>query len=143
MKQFRPTARLVVSVVAVVMSATAALAQSSANQAGSKGAGTKENTASNAASVGHYMQMHAVLRHPRCVNCHPRDDTPKQGLDQHIHSPPITRGPQDRGPLGQPCSSCHTRPTTIQAGCLAPSTGIWCLPQWRGKANRQPSYVAQ
>ena len=132
MKQFRPTARLVVSVVAVVMSATAALAQSSANQAGSKGAGTKENTASNAASVGHYMQMHAVLSHPRCVNCHPRDDTPKQGLDHHIHSPPITRGPQDRGPLGQPCSSCHNEanydPGRVPGAVnwhLAPASMAW------------------
>jgi len=49
-----------------------------------------------------------VLSHPRCVNCHPKDDTPKQGLAQRVHSPPITRGPQDNGPLGLPCSACHT-----------------------------------
>ncbi len=65
-------------------------------------------SAQTAESVRLYMQMHQVLSHPRCVNCHPKDDTPKQGLDQHVHVPPITRGPQDRGPVGIACAACHT-----------------------------------
>lgn len=58
-------------------------------------------------SIQFYRQLHAVLSHPRCVNCHPKDDTPKQGLDGHIHTPPITRGPGDSGPPGLPCMTCH------------------------------------
>ena len=27
----------------------------------------------------------AVLNHPRCMNCHPRDDRPRQGEDRHPH----------------------------------------------------------
>jgi hypothetical protein len=26
-----------------------------------------------------------VLTHPRCMNCHPSDNIPKQGLDSHPH----------------------------------------------------------
>jgi len=58
-------------------------------------------------SAALFMQMHKVLSHPRCVNCHPRDDTPKQGLDQHVHSPPMTRGAVNDGPAGLPCRACH------------------------------------
>ena len=29
-------------------------------------------------------------------------------MQQRVHSPPITRGPQDNGPAGLPCSACHT-----------------------------------
>ena len=64
-------------------------------------------TSAMAESLQFYKQMHAVLSHPRCVNCHPKDDTPKQGLDGHVHSPPITRGPQDSGPPGLACMACH------------------------------------
>ena len=60
-----------------------------------------------AESLRLYKEMHAVLGHPRCVNCHPKDDTPKQGMDGHVHSPPITRGPQNNGPVGLQCGACH------------------------------------
>ena len=102
MKKFRFALQLALPVLGFVMSASVALAQSTAGQTR-----TSAQTSTTAESVRLYMQMHAVLSHPRCVNCHPRDDTPKQGLDQHVHSPPITRGPQDRGPLGLSCAACH------------------------------------
>jgi hypothetical protein len=60
-----------------------------------------------AQSVALFMQMHPVLSHPRCVNCHPRDDSPKQGLERRVHYPPITRGPKNDGPVGLACSACH------------------------------------
>jgi len=88
-----------------------------------------------AESIALYMQMHAVLSHPRCVNCHPRDDSPKQGLEQRIHSPPITRGPRDSGPLGLPCSACHTEANYDPAG--VPGAPNWHLAPrsmaWEGK----------
>jgi hypothetical protein len=33
-----------------------------------------------------------VLTHPRCMNCHPADDHPRQGNDRRLHMPPVTRG---------------------------------------------------
>ncbi len=48
-----------------------------------------------------------VLTHARCVNCHPPDDTPRQGDDHAIHDPPIVRGPTDRGVPAMQCTTCH------------------------------------
>ena len=89
----------------MALSAGPALAQAPAAPAT---ASSTTTSASKAESVALFMQMHPVLSHPRCVNCHPKDDTPKQGLAQRVHSPPITRGPNDNGPAGLPCSACHT-----------------------------------
>ncbi|HSN27350.1 MAG TPA: Isoquinoline 1-oxidoreductase subunit [Kofleriaceae bacterium] len=52
-------------------------------------------------------QMARVLTHPRCVNCHPADDTPRQGNDHVIHDPPVLRGTADRGVVGMQCVTCH------------------------------------
>ena len=85
-----------------------------------------------AESVQLYRQLHSVLSHPRCVNCHPKDDTPKQGLDGHIHMPPITRGSGDSGPPGLPCMACHNdanfNPAYIPGAPgwhLAPASMAW------------------
>lgn len=96
----------------------------------------ESRTGTTAESVRLYMQMHAVLSHQRCVNCHPRDDTPKQGLDQHVHNAPITRGPQDHGPLGLPCLACHTDANYNPGG--VPGAPHWKLAPaamaWEGKS---------
>jgi hypothetical protein len=51
--------------------------------------------------------IYRVLTHPRCLNCHPKGDSPKQGLDAHIHVPPVARGPKDKGVAGLECADCH------------------------------------
>src|SRR5687768_13654218 len=56
-----------------------------------------------------FMQIHSVLTHPRCLNCHPRGDSPKQGDVRQMHMPPITRGAHDAGPPGLHCSACHQK----------------------------------
>jgi hypothetical protein len=48
-----------------------------------------------------------VIFHPRCVNCHPPDDHPRQGDEQVVHDPPVFRGPEDQGVPGLRCVSCH------------------------------------
>ena len=114
-------------IFSLVFVASAVLAQTPASQS------TNSTQASaTMESLQLYRQMHAVLSHPRCVNCHPKDDTPKQGLDGHVHSPPITRGPHDRGPPGLPCSACHNDanfdPGRVPGAAnwhLAPATMAW------------------
>ena len=71
-----------------------------------------------------YLQIHQVLTHPRCLNCHPKGDSPKQGDQGRIHTPPITRGPYDSGPLGLSCAACHQ-----QANYAA--SGVPGAPNWR------------
>ena len=49
----------------------------------------------------------SVLRHPRCSNCHPSDDRPRQGDDQHVHLFQAERGPDNHGGRVQKCETCH------------------------------------
>ena len=48
-----------------------------------------------------------VLKDPRCMNCHPSDDYPRQGNDQHIHLFKVQRGANNDGGAVQKCQSCH------------------------------------
>lgn len=48
-----------------------------------------------------------VLSHPRCTNCHPAGDTPRQGNVERIHEPPVTRGADGHGVFLNACHSCH------------------------------------
>jgi hypothetical protein len=54
-----------------------------------------------------YGELARVLTHPRCVNCHTPDDTPRQGDTHAIHDPPVARGSADRGVVGMRCTGCH------------------------------------
>jgi hypothetical protein len=55
-----------------------------------------------AKSQAMFVEISRVLTHPRCVNCHPADDTPRQGDAHAIHDPPILRTVPALG-----CTSCH------------------------------------
>src|SRR5438105_1766210 len=48
-----------------------------------------------------------VLTHPRCVNCHTPDGTPRQGDAHELHDPPVARGTGDRGVPAMLCTGCH------------------------------------
>jgi hypothetical protein len=72
-----------------------------------------------------FRQMAAVLQHPRCMNCHPRTDFPRQGDDRHRHTMNVTRGPADRGAPGLHCSACHQ--STNQAASGVPGALDWHL----------------
>jgi hypothetical protein len=79
-----------------------------------------------------FMDIHRVLTHPRCLNCHPNGDSPKQGDLRQIHSPPITRGPRDHGPAGLQCAACHQTKNFPASGVpgapgwhLAPRSQAW------------------
>jgi hypothetical protein len=48
-----------------------------------------------------------VIMSPRCVNCHPSDDSPRQREANEMHDPPVTRGPHDQGVPGTQCTTCH------------------------------------
>jgi hypothetical protein len=53
----------------------------------------------------------AVLRHPRCLNCH-QENVPLQGDKQRIHIPLVVRGPgsgeyNSQGVSAMRCRNCH------------------------------------
>jgi hypothetical protein len=70
-----------------------------------------------------FMQMHRVLVHPRCLNCHPKGDSPRQGDQARLHLPRMTRGPQDQGPAGMHCDTCHQ-------GANFAASGVPGAPNW-------------
>lgn len=58
-------------------------------------------------SLQHFQEVLKVLRHPRCVNCHPSDDFPRQGDDHHKHEMGVERGADNKGIIGLQCIACH------------------------------------
>ena len=54
-----------------------------------------------------FLEATRVMLHPRCANCHPSDDSPRQRDDGQLHDPPVARGEGDKGVPGLQCTSCH------------------------------------
>jgi len=75
--------------------------------AGLLASGAAAATAQQAESDKLFADIYSVLTHPRCLNCHPKGDSPRQGLDAHVHVPPVARGPHDKGVAGLQCMACH------------------------------------
>ena len=65
-----------------------------------------EDTSARSAAL--FEEMFVVLSHPRCLNCHPVDDQPRQGMDMALHNPPVVRGAGGMGAPGMRCSTCHS-----------------------------------
>ncbi|SMF18881.1 hypothetical protein SAMN06265365_10330 [Tistlia consotensis] len=87
-------------------------------------------------SLALFQEIGKVVTHPRCVNCHPRGDSPLQGDDGHLHQPPVQRGEADFGVAGMHCNTCHgtqnvaflAKPGSIpghEPWMLAPKTMAW------------------
>lgn len=70
-----------------------------------------------------FKEASKVLLHPRCANCHPSGDSPKQGDDGHIHNPPVARGENDKGTLVMECKSCHQEQNVV--GSRVPGAPKW------------------
>jgi hypothetical protein len=86
-----------------------------------------------------YLQMHQVLSHPRCMNCHPRGDTPSQGDAATPHVPTVARGATGNGAKGLACAACHQ--ATNYAASGVPGAANWHLAPlsmgWQGMTPAQ------
>jgi hypothetical protein len=78
-----------------------------------------------------FLEASKVFLHPRCANCHPADDTPRQRMGE-IHDPPVARGADDHGVPAMRCTGCHqdrnqdhTRVPGAPAWALAPIEMAW------------------
>lgn len=78
-----------------------------------------------ARSVEAFRTVARVLRHPRCLNCHPSGDVPRVGDDAHLHLMNVQRGPHDHGVPGARCSTCHQSRNQDLAGI--PGAPHWGL----------------
>lgn len=90
-------------------------------------------------SVALFTEMGKVLTHPRCMNCHPATERPRQGDLRKLHEPVVVRGKDGHGAAGLPCATCHGKQNFDPAG--VPGDGHWALAPasmaWEGKTVAQ------
>jgi hypothetical protein len=58
-------------------------------------------------SAAMFTELGKVLTHPRCLNCHPAGDRPRQTDERRLHQPPVERGVDGHGTEAMRCSICH------------------------------------
>lgn len=82
-------------------------------------------------SAALFIEAGKVLRHPRCLNCHPDGDRPSQG-DGYPHQPAVQRGDDGHGISAMRCATCHQKANFDPAGIpghpewhLAPRSMGW------------------
>lgn len=92
-----------------------------------------------ARSAALFQEAGRVLTSPRCLNCHPPDNTPRQGEDMRVHEPPVQRGAGGMGAAGMRCVTCHG-PANYDPGRI-PGNPKWLLAPiemaWIGKSLGQ------
>jgi hypothetical protein len=100
--------RIIVSVSALAMSLLSGYA---ASQTVSNTLASPESFSSiadtEARSAAIFTELGKVLTHPRCVNCHPAGDRPRQTDERRLHQPPVERGVDGHGSETMRCSICH------------------------------------
>lgn len=97
------------------------LAVSTVLSSGMFGFGTQQ--ADDPDGLRAFATVASVLRHPRCLNCHPSGDRPHIGEDGRIHGMNVQRGPDGHGMPGLKCTACH-RPSNQDLA------GIPGAPHW-------------
>ena len=89
----------------------------------------------DARSAAIFTELGKVLTHPRCVNCHPAGDRPRQGDERRLHQPPVTRGADGHGLETMRCPICHQQ-ANFDPGRV-PGNPAWHLAPremaWEGK----------
>ncbi len=58
-------------------------------------------------SLDAFRKVATVLRHPRCLNCHPSGDRPHVTDERRLHDMNVQRGPENKGMAGLNCAACH------------------------------------
>ena len=80
-----------------------------------------------------------VLKSPRCMNCHPSDDFPRQGDERRIHQLNVSRGADNHGGPVQTCNTCHHADNNIYTN--VPGAPHWGLAPksmgWQGLSDSE------
>jgi hypothetical protein len=127
--------KVLVALVALVIAtaATKAVSDQSDSLASPESFASIADTAARSAAI--FTELGKVLTHPRCVNCHPAGDRPRQGDMARLHQPPVERGADGHGLPAMRCSICHQQANFDAAG--VPGNPIWQLAPremaWEGK----------
>ncbi len=90
-------------------------------------------------SVALFGEIGTVLQHPRCMNCHPATECPRQADAKRLHQPLVVRGKDGHGAPGLECATCHGKQNFDPA--RIPGDGHWALAPasmaWEGKSLGQ------
>lgn len=90
-------------------------------------------------SVALFTEIGKVLQHPRCMNCHPATERPRQSDTRRLHQPVVVRGKDGHGAPGLACTTCHGKQNFDPAGI--PGDGHWALAPasmaWEGRTLSQ------
>ena len=114
---------LAVAALVAIMTAQATSDEGSDNLAAPESFAAISDSAARSAAL--FMEAAKVLTHPRCVNCHPAGDRPRQGDIRRLHS---RRSRAAR--TGLDCRRCAVRfvikrPISNPPKCRAILAGIW------------------
>jgi hypothetical protein len=108
---FALRSQIVISVVALISVLTIACTADAASDTVSSGLAAPESFSSIAEadkrSAALFTELGKVLTNPRCVNCHPAGDRPRQGDSRRLHQPPVERGADGLGLESMRCNMCH------------------------------------
>jgi hypothetical protein len=77
-----------------------------------------------ATGLNAFKDVASVLRSPRCINCHPAGDVPRQTDSQLPHFPAVARGADGHGITGMRCSACHQETNQTNGIPGAPHWGL-------------------
>jgi hypothetical protein len=88
-----------------------------------------------ARSIALFEEAGKVFQHPRCMNCHPSGDRPRQTNLRRLHQPLVVRGKDGHGAPGMACATCHGGANFDPA--RVPGDAHWALAPasmaWEGK----------
>ena len=108
---FALRSQIVISVVALISVLTIVCTADAASDTVSSGLAAPESFSSIAEadkrSAALFTELGKVLTNPRCVNCHPAGDRPRQGDSRRLHQPPVERGADGLGLESMRCNMCH------------------------------------
>jgi hypothetical protein len=132
--------RIPLFIVAVVIPAAALTAEAVSNTPSGSLASVESFSSigdQEARSAAYFTELGKVLTHPRCLNCHPAGDRPRQGDVARLHQPPVERGADGFGLAALRCPICHQ---AANFGAV-PGNPIWHLAPhemaWEGKTLSQ------
>ena len=103
------TVSLVAACVAWLASSPPSAAQDAARKGSASGTQREEGLAA-------WAQVHSVLTHPRCINCHTATYYPQQGEQRRRHFANVVRGAEGKGVPGLNCATCHQESNADSTG---------------------------
>jgi cytochrome c5 len=128
--------RIPLFIVAVTVPAAALTAEAVSNSSSDSLASVESFSSisdQETRSAAYFTELGKVVTNPRCLNCHPASDRPRQGDTARLHQPPVFRGADGFGLPALRCPICHQ---TANFGTV-PGNPIWHLAPhemaWEGK----------